>query len=156
GGGSYPPNIVGGVEPNMGRRGGQEHVCARAQGFDADALAFEVGDAVDAVPREQFETADVNAGKQDDRFSGINCGDPIGRMRHAEIDLTPRDRPGSGSRRGLDIADLGKTLRAQQLLGDMLRGVAKRMPVCNASGRRFKGALRSKCWRSAQSADSTG
>jgi hypothetical protein len=48
-------------------------VCAIAQPIDADAVAFEVDDAVDAFAREQFEAADVNAGEQDDRFTGIDC-----------------------------------------------------------------------------------
>jgi hypothetical protein len=61
----------------MGGRGGQKNVCAPAQGLHADAFAFEVTDAVDAFSREQFEAADVDAGQQDDRFAGIECGDPI-------------------------------------------------------------------------------
>jgi len=150
--GGNPPDIVGGVEPDMGGRGGQKDVCAPAQGLNADALFFQITDAVDAFPREQFEAADVDAGQQDDRFAGIDCRDPVRGVSHAEIDLTPRDRPGGISRPGIDIADLGKTLRAEQRLGDMLRGVAEGMPVRNAKGRRFKGSLRGHRWRSAQEA----
>jgi len=81
------PDICGGVEPDMGGYGGQEHVWARAQALHADVFAFEVGDAADAFPREQFEAADVNAGQQDDRFTGVDCGDEIRGITQAEIHL---------------------------------------------------------------------
>ena len=119
----------------------------------ADALAFEVSDAVDALSREEFEAADVDAGEQDNRFAGIDCRDPIGRMRHAEIDLALGDRPSGISRPSIDIADLGKTLRAQQFLGQILRGVAQGMAVRQTDCRRFKRPL---CGHSRRSAHEAG
>ena len=56
----------------MGGRGGQEHVSAIAQRLHTDALVLEVGDAVDAVTREQFEAADVETGDCDDRQPGLD------------------------------------------------------------------------------------
>ena len=125
----------------MGGYGGQEHVRARTQALHADVFAFEVGDAADAFPREQFEAADVNSGQQDDRFTGVDCGDEIRGITQAEIHLALRDRLGRGSPRGIDIADLGKTLCPQQLLGDVFRGVAE-AALRKADGRRFERSLR--------------
>src|SRR5215831_20024146 len=68
-------------------------------------------------------------------------------MRHAEIDLTPRDRPRRGLRRHLDIADLSKTLGAQQMFGNMLGGVAEGVAIGNAHSCYFERSLRGPCPR---------
>jgi hypothetical protein len=120
-----PPDVLGGVEPDMGGGGCQEYVSAIAQGRDADAPAFQIADTVDAFSSKQFETADVNARQQDDRFAGIDRGDPVRGMRHTEIDLAFGDGTGRGRRGGFDIADLGKALNSQQFLRDQLRCVAE-------------------------------
>src|SRR5215469_8831003 len=82
-----PPDVIDGVEPDMGGRCGQKHVRATPQCIGADAPAFEVGDAVDTFPCEQLKAADVNTSEQDNRVPRIDCGDPIRGMSHTEIDL---------------------------------------------------------------------
>jgi len=56
-----PADVVGRVEPDMSSRNRHEQVVARSESRDADRLAFEVGDAADAVLPKQFETADMHA-----------------------------------------------------------------------------------------------
>src|SRR5262249_7113391 len=56
----------------------------------------------------------------------------------------------------LDITDIGESLRAQQLLGDILRGDADAGDLHNAHGGSFEGSLCARHSRDVQEAGSAG
>ena len=105
--------------------------------------------------REQFEAADHHAGHERDRLAGIDGPDPVRRIIRIEIDLAVRDRL-SCARRPVHIADIGETLRAQQLLGDVLWGNADARTLREADGGRFERPLRSQRSRRADEARGAG
>jgi hypothetical protein len=85
-------DVLGGVEPDMGRHHRHEHIIGRPQSLHADALALQVGDAADAFAAEQFVTADHHSGQQHDRFAGVDRRDVIRRIVQTKIDLAARHR----------------------------------------------------------------
>jgi hypothetical protein len=93
-----PANILGGVQPDMRRHQGYQHVRGRPPVLHADAPAFEVRDGADAFLREQFEAADMDARQHRERCSGIDGGNEQWRILQTEIDLAAPDRLDHSSR----------------------------------------------------------
>src|SRR5713226_2477808 len=94
-----------------------ENMLARAQGLHAHGLALEVRNAADAFSRKHFETADVLACHDRDRFAGIDRYDEGWREVRSEVDLAAGERKGGRrSGNGCHIADIGKALCAQQFV----------------------------------------
>src|SRR6266540_3223415 len=117
-----PVDILGRVEPDMRSKRRHEHVRGCAQVRHAHRPALEARDAADAFSRKQLETAYVYTGDDRDLLAGIDRDEKGRREVQSEVDLAARERfrlP--DARIGLHIADIGKTLRPQQLLGDVLR-----------------------------------
>ncbi len=135
---------------------GHERRMGRPQTFDADALSLQLSDAAHALIPEQFEAADMDAGEHDDRYAGVDCLDVIEGGGHAEMHVAAPDRRRNGIRRRVHIADVGKTLRAQQLFGDMLWGNTDRIDLREADGGGFEGPLRGLRWRNPDEAHGTG
>ena len=113
-----PVDVLGRVQPDIGRHAGQKHVLARAESLDADALALEVGDRPDALIAEQLEAARVDARQHRQALARVHRDhqrrDEVG----AEVDLAARDLgrllgPGLGR----DVADVGEALDPQQIPG---------------------------------------
>ena len=59
-----PTDVPGGIEPDLGGHQGQQRSGSR---LEADTLAFQIGDIVDAFPSEQFEATDMHAAEHDNR-----------------------------------------------------------------------------------------
>jgi hypothetical protein len=94
----------------------------------------------------------MDAGEHHDRHAGIDCLDVIEGGGHAEMHVATPDRRRNGIRRRVYIADIGEALRAQQLLGDMLRGNTNRPDLREADGGGFEDLLRGQHLRAAQQA----
>jgi hypothetical protein len=137
-----PADVVDRVEPDMSRHDGHVLVLAPSQGWHADALALQVADAADRVVSEQFKTADMHPSQQRDRVAGIDCGHPPKHSVHQEIGFAARNRLPREAWRRIHIADIREALRAQQLLGDILRGNADASGLRNANGGCFEGTPR--------------
>jgi hypothetical protein len=120
----------------------EEQVLRFSQASDPDILALEVGHTTDAWPRPQFEAANMHAGNERDSGAAVDRGDPIRSEVYTEIDLGARKRLGSASWVLRHIADLGKALGPQQLLGDMLRGNADARVFEKPYGGGFEGSFR--------------
>jgi hypothetical protein len=152
-----PMDVAVGVETDMRRHGGQEDVLVRAQARHADALAFQIRDAADALVAEQFKAADVDASQERDRIAGGGCYDQRCHKVRGEIDDAARDclRSG-GTLQQVDIANIGKTLGAEQLVGDVLRGDADAGGLGKADSRGFEGSLGGQRARRAQEARGAG
>src|SRR5262249_44742309 len=91
----------------------------RAEGFDPDALTLQLENAVNPFVPEHFEAADMHGTQADYRQATIERADQHRGEIRTEIDLAARDRLGGvEGRSGIaDVADIGKTLGPQQLLG---------------------------------------
>src|SRR5262249_52591292 len=72
----YPFDVFGGVEPDIGGHGRQEHMGRGAQDWYSDRLALEVGDGADAIGREQLEAADMHPGDDGDLFASVDRDEP--------------------------------------------------------------------------------
>src|SRR5215472_12631196 len=130
-----------GVEPDMRRHGGQKHVLVRPEARHADALAFQIRDRSDALAPDHSNAADVHTGKESDRLARCHRDDQWRCKVRTEIELAARDCFHSGSGlRYVHIADINKTLGAEQLVGDVLGAMqmpsvlARRTLVVSGSG----------------------
>ena len=94
--------------------------------LDPDGFALEVADAAYLVAAEQFEAADHDAGEHARQRAGIERGDKLRGIGHAEIDRADADCFRHLRLGRVDIADIGKTVSAQQVLDDELRREAQR------------------------------
>src|SRR6266436_6879106 len=72
-----PPDVFGGVEPDMGGHDRHEEVRTRSQGFHPDPLAFEVGQGANGFIRDQFKAADMRASQYGDWSTAIDRGDKL-------------------------------------------------------------------------------
>jgi hypothetical protein len=109
-----PMDIAERIEADMGRHQDQERVLIDPGSFHADALAFQVGEAADFVLCEQLPTTDMYASQHRSRPAVIDCLDHLGREIEREIRLAACDLNRQvDARPGIDIADIGKPLRAQ-------------------------------------------
>src|SRR6516225_10567273 len=112
----------------------------RAQRSQSDPLALKVGNGVDAFLGEQLDAARHPAGQDRYRLAGIDPNDIRRRKVEAEIRLTgPYRVRGLSGRPRIDIADIGKTFGAEELLGHVYRGAAKSRCSREAQSRCFKG-----------------
>ena len=128
----------------------------RTQGLDADGLSLQFCNAGYALPREQFEAADHHAGQQRHALAGIDRLHALRGVERPKVGLAARDF--SDVRliyRRFDIADIGKALSAQQLLGDVQGGNAE-ATLLKPNGRRFERSLRSFRPASADQAGGAG
>ena len=120
-----PMDVLYRVEPDMGGH----HVSIRRrrpQTCNADALALQVGNAADAFVARTVRSSRHARRPNGDRAAGIDCRTHCERKFQREIRLR---RASTRYRRRIrapciDIADIGKSFRAQQLLGDILRSNA--------------------------------
>ena len=111
--------ILTGIDPDFRSHDGDEQV----RGFAAhrrhrDTLSLEVRDATDAFVTEQSEAACMDAGQDRDRDAAINRGRQGRRKIQSEIQPTAADRLRKVTRAHRDIANIGKTLGAQQFADD--------------------------------------
>jgi hypothetical protein len=93
---------------------------ARAQRIDADLLALQVADGANGFVREQLEASGMHTRQCRDRHASIKAQDERCREKEAEIDLAACDR--LRLRKTLrcgHVANIGKALRPQQVLGDV-------------------------------------
>jgi hypothetical protein len=84
----------------------------------------------------------MHTSQQCDPFAGIDRCDEREHSVHHEIGLAAPDCLKCRARRRIHIADIREALRAQQLLGDILRGNADARLLRNANGGCFEWSLR--------------
>jgi hypothetical protein len=120
--------------------------------LDADGFSFQTSDAADAVIDEQFEAADHRAGQHRYPLAGIDRLHALRGIERPKVAFAARELPEVFEIRPIDIADIGKALGAQQVLGDVQRGYAEGR-LQNANGRRFEDFSRSlRPWSADQTA----
>src|SRR5262245_51775156 len=138
-------DVLDWIKPDMRSDGAQEQVGTRAQTRHADVLTLEIRDAADASACKQFETADVLTAHHRDRFASIDRDDEGRRVVRGEIDLPSSERE-SGRDPGIGryISDVGKSFRALQFVGDILRRDANAVDFCQSEGGDFGRCLLSK------------
>jgi len=90
-------------------------------GADGDGLALQVPDRLDALISEQFVTAGMNPGNQNDRFARIDLKDQAWYRLHRKIRPARREDAARLATGIFDVLHLCKSLRAQQLFGQVLR-----------------------------------
>jgi hypothetical protein len=96
----------------------QKQVGARAQARYADVFTLEIGGPADAGARKQFETPEVLAADDRDRFTGVDRNHVGQCLIPAEVDLPASDRAReSHPRIRRHIADVNKPFCTQQLFG---------------------------------------
>jgi hypothetical protein len=115
-----PTDIFGRIEPDMGGHGADEQVPGRAQALHADSLALQIRDAPDAIPREQFEAADMQAADDRDRHAGIDRHEILRRKGRREVLFAASELACHPLKGDLHEADIGEALGPQELLGDEL------------------------------------
>jgi hypothetical protein len=103
-----------------------------------DGLAFEIGNAANGFLPEQIEAADMHACQDRDCLAAIDGRDKRRRVIHGEIDFAAPDRPRPRTCRYFHVADIGKALGAQQLLGDPLGTNADARAFRKLHGSRFE------------------
>jgi hypothetical protein len=147
-----PINILAGVDTDIAGDDGQKQMRGRSKGFDPHTLALEIENAVNPFAPEHFKAADMHGAEGGYRQPAIERGDEHGGEIRAEIDFAAGDRLGCvDGRRGVsDVADIGKALGPQQLIGDVLGGDADTGNLREAHGGRFEHPLGCWCRRSAQ------
>jgi len=104
----------------------------------ADALALEIEDAVDVFARDQLEAADMLPADDRDWLTGIDRDEECGGVIGGEVNLAVGERERSrhtGFR--CHEADVGKALRPQKLVGDILRCDADAGNLRQPNGCRF-------------------
>src|ERR1700730_12701971 len=87
----------------------------------ANGFAFEIRDVVNAFPRKQFKAAHMLACQDRDRLSSVNRYDERRGEVRSKIDIAACEGAGGGSS-GVcrNVADIGETFSAQELIGDIL------------------------------------
>src|SRR6266436_8462132 len=87
----------------------------RAEGFDPDALALQLENAVNPFLPEHFKAADMHGTQGGYWHAAIERGDQHRGKIRTEIDLAAREPLGLVDGRS-DVADVGETFGPQQLL----------------------------------------
>jgi hypothetical protein len=94
----------------------------------------------------------MDPGQQSDRIAAIDLPEKIRRIGLSEVGLAERQ----DTRRRIDVANFGKTLGAEQFLGDVLGSQADPCYLRQAHGRRFEDTLRGSRTRRADEAGAAG
>src|SRR6266542_1393683 len=152
-----PVDIVVRVKPDVSGHGKQECVLVLPADFNPDGLAFQLEDAAYLLPREQLIAADMDAAEHRDRTASVDRLDRARRKFQRKIRFAASDpyRKLDG-RPGIDIAYLCEALRAQKLLGDVLRGNANTGEFQQPHRGRFERRLGGQQVRRPHEAGSTG
>ncbi len=113
-----PFDVVDGIEPDIGGHQSNQHVLRRIEGQDANPLAPQIRDAVDAVVGDQFEASGVQPAKHLDWHASVDRCEMDRHIVHAEVRLAACD-----PHRLIDVlvtlhvADIGEAFSAEQLSG---------------------------------------
>jgi len=127
-----PMQILARIDADMRSYRAKEQVARRSQKCDSDALAFQLGEAASDVVDKQLEAADMHAAEHRQLYAAIEPGDEHRGEVRAEIDLAAGNSLGRVvGRRQAHVSDIGKTLGAQQFLGDVLRRNAYSLEIGN-------------------------
>ena len=110
--------ILSGIDPDFRSHDGDEQVRGvAAHRLHRDTLSLEVRDAADAFVTEQPEAACMDAGQDRDRGAAINRARQGRRKIQSEIQPAAADRLRKVTPEPYgDIANIGKTLGAQQIV----------------------------------------
>src|SRR3954451_18016703 len=140
-----PPDVVGGIEPDIAGYEAQEYVRVVVQGPNTHALALETHNAVDAVICPQLEAPEVDASQHLDRCTGLDRPD-VHRW-HIEIEIGhPARKPIRIVDAGVtfDVADIAESIGAHQFPGKVEGCPAIRTtdPPPQPDGGRFQRRLR--------------
>jgi hypothetical protein len=114
------------VQPDISRQCGDQRGCPA----HADTLSLQVRDAANVSMREQLVAAGVHTGENGDWRARIDRTDVIERQARTEIELAPPEIFGQRRNRRVYVADVNKSLGAQQRLADILRGKANDRDLC--------------------------
>ena len=123
---SNPVDVFGRIEADMSRQHRRNPGPSRPRGLHAYTSPFQVFNAADIFLGEQLIATDHYAAQHCDRFTCVDRPDQSPGRVGVEIDRTAsqvlgyRGAPRLVGQIEIDIADIGKALRAQQLLGDEL------------------------------------
>jgi hypothetical protein len=114
-----PADVLDRIDAHLGshQHDGQQLMRGRPEALHPNALALQVADAADVVTGEQFETPDMDAGQQRERYAVIDRLDEVRGVIHLEFKLSSGGQLHRLGGRHVEIADVGKTLGAQQFLG---------------------------------------
>ncbi len=151
-----PAYLLAGVDADFGGDDRQKQVLRRTQGCDTDAAAPQLDHAADVFIHKQLEAADVYAGQCLHLDAAIDPGDLHRGIVQAKIYRAALDHVRCvDPRRQRHIANIGKALGAQQLLGDILGGNADALPFRETDSRRLEGAFGGQHPRRADEAGGT-
>jgi hypothetical protein len=133
-------DVALGINAHVGRHGSNEDMVCRCQFGDGHRLSLEIANGPYALGPEQLETSRVHAPEQHQRQARVQLNDVRRDERHADVNR-PGSEAGVNIDRKLDVLNVGETLAAQKLFGDVLRcdADAGNLPKTNGGGfrRRF-------------------
>ena len=119
-----PVDVLEGIEADIGRHCGHEDMRVRSEILsNADRLALQIENAVDAFVREQLVAADMHAGEHLDRGAPDRSEWRRAVAKSMTKSMSPRASIAIDAKAGLlvDILEVRKALGADQLFGDELR-----------------------------------
>ena len=144
------------VDPDVSGNGSQVGRWGRSAGLHTDRCAPQVVHTTNFVLCEELVAADMHAQQNRHGGSGFDRLNGLRRKFQSKIRFSASGHRRRFTSRCIDIANLSKALRAQQLVGDVLRRKADAGELQNAHGCCFGDPLRGQHIRSTEKTSGAG